>query len=104
MTAAAEKLYISQPSVSQAIMELEKSYDVKLFERLGKKLYITEAGQKLQTYALHIIKLYEEAEREMGKIQEHGLVRIGATVTVGTCILSDMIMKFQHANPDAILI
>lgn len=100
MTAAAEKLYISQPSVSQAIMELEKSYGVKLFERLGKKLYITNAGQKLQTYALHIIKLSEEAEREMAEMKEQGLIRIGASVTVGTCILSSMISNFKQINPN----
>ncbi|NLL19345.1 MAG: LysR family transcriptional regulator, partial [Clostridia bacterium] len=44
MTKAAEKLYMTQPSVSQAIAELERHYRVPLFERFGKKLYLTEAG------------------------------------------------------------
>lgn len=42
MSMAAEQLYITQPSVSQAIRELEDHYQVLLFERLSKKLYITE--------------------------------------------------------------
>ena len=44
MSEAAEKLFISQPSVSQAIKEIEDYYGVKLFERLSKKLYITKSG------------------------------------------------------------
>ena len=43
MSAAAEKLFITQPSVSQAIKELEQYYGVRLFERLSKKLYLTES-------------------------------------------------------------
>ena len=45
MGLAAKHLFISQPSVSQAIKEIEDYYGVKLFERLAKKLYITEAGK-----------------------------------------------------------
>ena len=45
MRAAAETLYISQPSVSGVIADLEKEYGVRLFERLGKKLYITGKGR-----------------------------------------------------------
>lgn len=44
MSAAARHLYLSQPTVSQAIRELEKHYNGLLFERLGKKLYLTERG------------------------------------------------------------
>ena len=45
MSMAAEQLYITQPSVSQAVRELEDHYQVLLFERLSKKLYITEDGK-----------------------------------------------------------
>ena len=45
MSAAAASLYLSQPTVSQAIRELEKHYNGLLFERLGKKLYLTERGR-----------------------------------------------------------
>jgi len=62
MTKAAEKLHISQPSVSQAIKELEEHYQVKLFERLGKRLFITPAGQELMHYARHVLSLTNKAE------------------------------------------
>jgi DNA-binding transcriptional LysR family regulator len=99
MTVAAEKLHIAQPSVSQTIAELEKFYQVKLFERLGRKLYITIAGQKLITYAQHIINLNKEAADVMREINHHGVIRMGASITVGTCILNDIIGQSINNNP-----
>ncbi|GMA99018.1 LysR family transcriptional regulator [Pelosinus sp. IPA-1] len=101
MTAAAEKLYIAQPSVSQAISELEKHYNVKLFERLGRKLYITMAGQKLLTYARHIVNLNNEVEEVMRNSNENSVLRVGASVTVGTYVLHEVIKKFAKDNPEA---
>ena len=47
MTGAAKRLHMTQPSVSQTIRELEDDYEICLFERLGRRLYITPAGQSL---------------------------------------------------------
>jgi len=98
MTGAAKKLYIAQPSVSQTIFELEKHYNVKLFERLGRKLFITLAGQKLLTYARHIVNLNKEVEEAMREVNNSGILRIGASVTVGTYILPSMIGEFMRCN------
>ena len=54
MTQAAESLFISQPSVSQAIRELEEYYGTKLFERYPKKLYPTPEGDVLYNYCVQI--------------------------------------------------
>lgn len=99
MTAAAEKLYIAQPSVSQAISELEKYYNVKVFERLGRKLFITLTGQKLLTYARHIVNLAAETEEVMRESHHNSMIRVGASVTVGTCILHDIVREFRKKNP-----
>lgn len=103
MSGAAERLYISQPSVSQAISELERHYEVRLFERLGKKLYLTQGGQKLLNYARHIINLYNEAEREMHEIKTGGTLRIGASITIGTYILFDIIKKFKELKQNIVI-
>lgn len=100
MSAAAAKLHIAQPSVSQSIAELEGHYNVKLFERLGRKLFITTAGQELLTYARHIVNLSKEAESTMREIYNHGVVRVGASVTIGTCIFSDIVGAFRKDNPN----
>lgn len=100
MTAAAEKLYMTQPSVSQAIAELERHYQVPLFERFGKKLYLTEAGKKLRAYARHILHLCQEAEEKMQNLSDFGTLRIGASMTIGITILSDRIKELLELNPD----
>jgi len=104
MTVAAEKLHIAQPSVSQTIAELERYYQVKLFERLGRKLFITIAGQQLITYARHIINLSKEADDVMREINHNGVIRIGASVTVGTCILNDIVGAVMTYNPNVKII
>lgn len=99
MSAAAEKLYISQPSVSQAIRELETHYHTLLFERLSKKLFITEAGKRLYSYAKPAIAQFDLIEENM--IQESRIerLRIGGTITLGGSILSYMIRDLKEACP-----
>lgn len=99
MRAAAEKLFISQPSVSQAISDIENYYGVKLFERLSKKLYITESGEKLLKYARHLVGAFKDMEIDMKNAGNDLCLRIGGTVTVGTCILCPMIRIFETQNP-----
>lgn len=99
MTAASKLLFMSQSAVSQAIAELEKYYELKLFERLSKKLYLTQAGKKLLSYARHMIRMSEEVEKDMRSLQESGSVRIGASVTIGAHVLPKLIGEFQRILP-----
>ena len=93
MSKAAEKLYISQPTVSQAIKELEEYYGSLLFERLNKRLYITESGKKLYFNAKKLVKSFDDLDKKMAYINEVEEIKIGATVTVGDSILSDIIFN-----------
>lgn len=99
MSAAANKLYISQPTVSQAIKELEEHYDMLLFERINKKLYITEKGKKLLFYARNVVKQFDDMEEKMFQANYVEKIRIGATITVGNCIISNVIKSFNEINP-----
>ena len=100
MTTAAEKLYISQSAISQTISELERHYNVKLFERLGKKLYITAAGEKLLGFARHTNSLIIAAENEMRNMQDNGILRIGSSITIGTYVLPKLISQFKNQYPE----
>lgn len=100
MSIAAEKLFISQPSVSQAIKEIENHYGIKVFERLSKKLYITESGELLLKYARHLVQSFEEIETEMKNKGQNISLRIGATITIGTCMINDIIDKLEDKNKD----
>ncbi|MBF4692677.1 LysR family transcriptional regulator [Fusibacter ferrireducens] len=97
MTEAAKKLYISQPSVSQAIREIETHYNIKLFERFSKKLYITDSGKQYLNYARHITQLFEEMERSL---THENTLKIGASLTVGEAIMPELISRFKHVMPE----
>ena len=70
MTEAARQLHISQPSVTQAIHEMENHYGILLFERLGRHIYLTAAGENLKQYAYQILSLCQQAEDSQGEEEE----------------------------------
>ncbi|HEX2985830.1 MAG TPA: LysR family transcriptional regulator [Caproiciproducens sp.] len=99
MTAAAESLFMSQSAVSQAISELERYYEVRLFERLSRKLYLTQAGEKLLSYARHMNRMNADIEKDMKALHETSLIRLGASVTVGSTVLPQLVSAFKQATP-----
>ncbi len=100
MTAASEALYISQPTVSQAIAELEGHYGTKLFDRLAKKLYITESGKQLLGYARHIIALHGEMELAMKDPEKSGMLKVGASLTIGAELLPRLVSGFHAGHKE----
>ena len=99
MSAAARELYIAQPTVSQVIAEIENEYGIRLFERLSRRLYITREGRQLLDYARHITALFEEMERDLHYASRNRTLRVGATITVGSCVLPALVARFEAENP-----
>lgn len=99
MTAAAKILFMTQPSVSQVISELEKEYGVRLFERLNHRLYLTAAGDQLRLYANQILHLSEQAKKELADLEGGGSIRIGASLTIGTYVLPGIIDSYRQKMP-----
>jgi aminoethylphosphonate catabolism LysR family transcriptional regulator len=64
-TRAAERLAVTPPAVSLQIRNLERQYGVRLFERIGRRVRLTPAGEALRQYAQRIFALAEEAERAL---------------------------------------
>ena len=87
MHAAAKKLHISQPAVSKAIMEMEAYYQVVLFERINHRLYLTEIGMRLAAMAQGLLDLHGQIEDMLYNNQQTSHLRIGASVSVGTCFI-----------------
>jgi len=100
MSLAAAKYYISQPTVSQAIKELEEYYNVLLFERLSKKLYITKDGKKLLRYARTVVQTFDELEERMFDRKHTHTLRIGATITVANSLITDIAATMAIKSPD----
>lgn len=100
-TRAAEVLYTTQSSVSAAIQNLEESYGVKLFNRVGRRIEITEAGRLLQREANKILEqvdLTERGLRELNNLQR-GELKLGSSLTIGNYWLPQRISKFKQQYP-----
>ncbi len=99
---AAESVYLTQPTVSGHIQALEQFLDTRLFDRLGKKVVPTRAGELLYKYAGQILSLRSEARRELelflGKVK--GDMTIGASTIPGAYILPELIGSFKKNHSD----
>lgn len=100
ITKAAQTLHLAQPSVSLAIRELENYYGVRLFERMGRRIYPTECGKEFYGYALHIVSLFEEMEKKITNWNRTGKLKLGASITIGTHILPEIIKEYQQLYPN----
>lgn len=99
ITHAAEQLHMTQPAVSRSIQELEHYYGVRLFERINRRLSVTESGKRLYEQALHIVDSFDTLEKGLQNWDEFGVLRIGATITLGTELMPHLIAQFQRQHP-----
>lgn len=100
MSKAARHLYLSQPTVSQAIRELETHYHGLLFERLGKKLYLTDRGKLLLPHAKELVQQFRQVEELMLNQGQSSTLKLGSTITVGTCLTPSIVVSLQDAFPE----
>jgi len=99
-TRASERLNLSQPSLSQQIINLERELGQKLFHRLGRKAVLTEAGNAFLPRARNIIRNVDDASRELS--DQAGLGRriaVGAVQTVMPYLVSDLIIRCRSSHP-----
>ncbi len=93
---AAEKLHLSQPALTSCVRRLQESFGVPLFERVGRGIQLTRAGEVLLARARSLRIATEEAVREMGEVARGnaGQVRIGAAPTLAQLLLPAVIRAF----------
>jgi len=105
-TRAAEVLHISQPAISARVRDLEESIGEQLFEQIGRRIYLTDAGKELRGHAESILRQVEEARRAVTEIHglERGTLRVVATTTVGTYVLPRILGHFHRAHPGVTLV
>ena len=100
ITAAAEALHVSQPSISMAIRELEEEFDVKLTVRRYQGFSLTEAGEAFWKMGTNLLQHADRVERYMNDFSgEHHTIRIGVPPMVGTMVLSDLYQGFLREYP-----
>lgn len=100
MSEAARRLYITQSSVSQAVGEIEREYGVLLFERLSRSLHLTDVGRECLAYAKRVLALQREMDEFLRFSSQSSRIHVGATVTVGTCVISPILLELGRELPD----
>lgn len=99
-TRAATTLNYAQSSISAQIQALEEEFAVTLFDRLGRRIVLTDAGQRLLHYADKILALAEEAQIAVpGADEPVGLLTIGAPETLCTYRLPAVVNAFRRRFP-----
>ncbi|WP_426983946.1 LysR family transcriptional regulator [Brevibacillus borstelensis] len=100
-TKASEKVGISQPSLSQQIRALEAEIGVPLFDRIGKKTALTEAGRILRGHAQRVFHELSQARAAISELQglQRGKLTIGALLTVVNYLLPPAILAFHRQYP-----
>lgn len=98
-TKAAEVLHMTQPAVSLAIKELEQYYGTRLFDRIGRRLQITDAGQHFLQYAIHISDLFADMETGLRDWDSKGILRVGASITIGSQFMPSYVKAFSELCP-----
>jgi DNA-binding transcriptional LysR family regulator len=102
MTAAADKLFLTQPAVSQQMKNLEDELDVELIVRGAKQIRTTAQGEMLYEYAKRILSLSQQAEIAIKSVgaQLKGLLRIGTLNSIGLHLMSPVVNRLLKYNPD----
>ena len=101
ITAAAKKLYVSQPSLSQMVRQVESEYGVTLFDRTVSPLRLTYAGEKYLQAAKTMLAANERLENELREIRQEnsGLLRLGISVQRAIQILPVALPWFTMQYP-----
>lgn len=101
VTRAAESLAMSQSAASGSLKEFEAQFDIQLFDRVGKRLQLSELGTQLRPRAQHLLDEARAFEQALSADEAVGQVQVGATLTIGNYLALSMIADFREQYPSA---
>jgi LysR family transcriptional regulator, cyn operon transcriptional activator len=100
-TRAAERLHVTQPTLSHQIRQLEGQLNLALFDRVGGRVRLTAAGELLAPYARRVMRELTEAHTALGELHglRRGVLRIGIVQTVNACVIPEIVSRYGEAHP-----
>jgi len=101
VTRAAAALTMSQSAASGALKELESQFDVLLFDRIGKRLKLSELGRQLRPRAESLLAQARAFEEALDRDSTVGNLEVGATLTIGNYRAVNMLADFRSRHPGA---
>lgn len=104
-TQTAKDLHLTQSAISHTIKSLEQDVGVPLFERVGKKVFLTQAGEQLRPTAERILRDMHDARTALLELGQwgRGRLRVGASVTTCQHVLPTVLREFRQSFPDCAL-
>ncbi len=96
LSRAARELNMSQSAASDSLKELEHQFDIQLFDRIGKRLQLNDFGRVLQPRAEELLERAEELQSALGKHQDVGTIKVGATLSIGNFLAVPLIAQFRE--------
>lgn len=99
---AAQRLYLAQPTVTSHIRQLEAELGTRLFDRTGRRVRLTAAGERFLPHALRVLDEYEEGVQDLSAWRQGygGSLRILCSPLVGASTLPEMLRQFTREHPD----
>lgn len=99
---AADQLHVTQPAVSKRIQMLEQSLGVPLFDRVGKRVYLTQAGDVLVPQAQQMLAMLNDTERQLRNLSDHitGSLQLATSHHIGLHRLAPVLRTFTERFPD----
>ncbi|MBA54887.1 MAG: LysR family transcriptional regulator [Pseudomonadales bacterium] len=98
---AANSLAMSQSAASSALSELETQFDIKLFDRIGKRLQLNALGHALRGQAEALLRQAEDLEIALQQHSAVGHLKVGATLTIGNYLAVHIMSRFLQDKPEA---
>ena len=101
VSGAGEALAMSQSAVSGALADLERQFGLQLFDRIGKRLRLSELGQSVRAQAEGVLDRASELEAAFEGRAAVGRLRIGATLTIGNHLVAPLMARFMREHSGA---
>lgn len=101
LTAAGERLHLTQSALSHQLLDLEERLGTKLFHRVSKRMRLTPAGERILASAGKVLQELEHAEEEVRLLatEKRGLLRITVECFTGYHWLPDVLQRFRKKHP-----
>lgn len=98
---AAHTLAMSQSAASSALLELERQFDVRLFDRIGNRLQLSALGRSIRPRAEAALEHARDLDSALQRQDDVGRLRVGATLTIGNYLAVPLLARFIRENPGA---
>jgi len=100
---AGDELAMSQSAVSGSLADLERQFDVRLFDRIGKRLQLSDVGRALRSSAEAVWDEARELESALANHADGGRLRVGATLTIGNYVAVPLMARYLRERPGSLV-